>query len=196
MAFSSRVACLLVVASLCVAGCATTPWYVRASDHFGQTYSTRAHAANMDLFVGPTFNLYGPNDVESVWVGLQKEADTSFIQLRVETALIDGDGRPFQQAQAAGKPLNLANLVLLTYDALNEDFILVELTVEQLVIRLPVSVASSAACDSKDFVIQLSGKDREVFDLKLPKAMFQGFLGKVKKSGEEGIEGQCFDQFL
>ena len=194
--FSSRVVCLLLAASLIVAGCATSPWYVRASNHFGQTFQTREHAADVDVFVGPNFNLYGPYDLESVWVGLQKVADASIVQLRVETKLENGHGLPFQQAQSAGKSLNLAHLNLLAFNAMTDDLTSVEVTMERFIISVPVSLASSAACDDKDFVIQLSGKGREVFDLNLPRAMLQGFLGKVKKSGEEGIEGQCFDQFL
>lgn len=194
--YSFRFVCLLLAASLIVAGCASAPWYVRASDHFGLTYQTREHANDVDVFVGPNFNLYGPYDLESVWVGLQKVADASVVQLKVETKLKNSDGLPFQQAQSTGKSLNLLHLVLMKFDAMTEDLTSVEVTVERFVISVPVSLASAAACDDKDLVIKLSGKGREVFDLSLPRAMLQGFLGKVKKSGEEGIEGQCFDQFL
>ena len=60
------------------------------------------------------------------------------------------------------------------------------MTVQRFTVRIPIDLANSAACDNEDFVIQLSGAKKENFDLKLPRAMLQGFLGKVKQSGEEG----------
>lgn len=194
--FRTRLVLLLLVGGLVLAGCATTPWYLRASDHFGQTYRTRLLADETDVFFGPTFNLYGTFDLESVWVGLQKEANLPYLQLRVQTTLSNGGGHPFQHARADTKSLDFLNVALNTYDAMKQDLTSVKMTVQRFTLRIPIGLASSAACESKDFVIQLSGDNKENFDLKLPQAMLQGFLGKVKKSGEEGIEGECFDQFL
>ena len=164
-------------------------------DHYGQTYRTRALPSETDVFIGPRFNLYRHFDLESVWVVLEKEADAPYMLLTVDTTLSNGGGHPFQEAQANGKALDFTHLALSTHDAINLDLTSLKMTVEKFTLRIPVSLASSAACDSKDFVIQLAGQDKEPLDLKLPRAMLQGFLGKVKKSGEEGIEGKCFDQF-
>lgn len=194
--FSTRSVLLLLVGSLVLASCATTPWYLRASDHFGKTFRTRTLGNNSDVFFGPNFNLYGTFDLESVWVGLQKEAELPHLQLRVQTTLSEGGGNPFQQAHAGTNPLDFLSVSLKTHDAMKQDLTSVEMTVQRFVVRIPVSLASTAACDTEDFEIELSGDKKENFDLVLPRAMLQGFLGKVKKSGEEGIEGECFDQFL
>ena len=192
----NRLVLLLLVSGLVLASCATTPWYLRATDHFDQTFWTRSLANESDVFFGPTFNLYGTFDLESIWVGLQKEANLPYVQLRVQTTLSNGGGHPFQNAQTGTKSLDFLNVALNTYDAMKQDLTSVKMTVQRFTLRIPIDLASSAACDTKDFVIQLSGANKENFDLKLPQAMLQGFLGKVKKSGEEGIEGECFDQFL
>lgn len=194
--FSARITLLLLVGGLVLAGCASTPWYLRASDHFSQTYRTRVLGPDLDEFFGPTFNLYGLYDLESIWVGLHKEVNMPYLKLRVQTTLSNGGGHPFQHATADTKSLDFLNVDLSTYDAMKQDFTPVTMTVQKFSVRIPISVASSAACDTEYFVIQLSGEKKENFDLKLPRAMLQGFLGKVKKSGEEGIDGDCFDQFL
>ena len=186
---------LLLVGSLFFAGCATAPWYLSATDHYGQTFRTRDFPSEVDVFVGPVFDLFGNYDLESVLVGLQKEADAGYIVLKVQSTLSNGNGNPFQHAQANGEALHLTHLSLKKRVALKEDFTSIDMTIERLSIRIPLSLASSAACDSKDFVIRLAGKGKEPFDLDLPRAMLQGFLGKVKKSGENEIEGECFDQF-
>ena len=193
--FSARITLLLLVGGLVLAGCASAPWYLRASDHFGQTYRTRVLGPDSDVFYGPTFNLYGLFDLESIWVSLQKEVNMPYVQLRVQTTLSNGGGHPFQHATADTKSLDFFNVDLSTHVAMKRDLTSVKMTVQRFTVRIPIAIASSAACDSEFFVIQLSGEKKDNFDLTLPGAMLQGFLGKVKKSGEEGIEGECFDQF-
>ena len=194
--FKARITLVLLVGGLVLAGCASAPWYTRALDHFGQTYRTRVAATDTDIFFGPTFNLYGQFEHESIWVGLQKESELPHLQLKVQTTLSNGGGHPFQYAENGTKTLDFLNVALSTHDAIQNDLTPIKMTVQRFTVRIPIDLANSAACDNEDFVIQLSGAKKENFDLKLPRAMLQGFLGKVKQSGEEGIEGDCFDQFL
>lgn len=191
----SSVLGLLLVGVLFFTGCASTPWYKKASDHYGQTYRTREFPSETDVFIGPAFDLIRNSVLESVWVGLQKEAEAPSIVLKVQSSLFNGKGKPFQQASANNKALDFTHLSVGMSVTLHLDVSSTTTTVERFLIRIPLNIANHAACDSEDFVIQLAGKDKEPYDIVLPSAMLKGFLGKVKKSGEEGIEGACFDEY-
>lgn len=193
---NTRTFVLLLIGSLLLTSCVTMPWNIRASVHFDQTYRTRMFPNSTDVFIRPSLNLYASLDLESVWVEIRKEVNSSELQFNVKTVLSNGNGLPFQFAQISEQTLDFSHTDLSTYDAMEYDFTSVEMTVQRFTIRIPVNITSVAACDSKDLTIQLSGANKDSYDLTIPKEMLQGFLGKVKKSGEDGIEGPCFDQFL